>query len=207
MITEPTPTASWDRPGRWTRLRTHAYRYAHHGGRPTPAALGYAAALSTCTAATEQIAVATDPWVRELALIQWQSGQYAASLLAYEIPDPWIPDAHGWLRSDAHRRAAHLGDWIAATERCLSIPSLPLASTTPGLSPDPAWVGTLTELADTPDPAVRARLVLTLGFLVDDGTGPVTSHLIGLAGAYLQLSGRPRRDARRLHTMLAAGCR
>jgi hypothetical protein len=172
--------------------------------RPSPARLGYDAALHVGDAALAQIAVAPDPWVRGLALLQLQAAHEAAALLADEIlaGDPVAGDLGPVRRGDqgmeqVHRVTAQLCAHLAATERRLHRPDTPppgtpgaltAARTVGGEQIPLEWARVLSELALTPDPGERARLVLTLGLLVDDG-GRVTDHMHTIAVAYLHLAG------------------
>jgi len=179
---------------RRARLRA-TIRAALGRRRPTAAELGYAATLEVCEAACTQIATAPDPWVRHLALLQLQAAHEAAALLAREIPpgDRATADLGPVGRGDAgmwqvHRVTAQLCAHLAATERRLHHPDTPPPSPRAGGSVLVEWARPLSELALTPDPRERARLVLTLGLLVDDG-GRVTDHMHRIAAAYLHLAG------------------
>lgn len=174
------------------------------GRRASPAWLGYDAALQAGDAALTQIAAAPDPWVRGLALLQLQAAHEAAALLADEMPPGEAAAAElGPVgRGDAgmgqvHRVTAELCAHLAATERRLHHPDTPppdapgvlgAARTGGGEQIPGEWARTLSELSRTPNPRERARLVLTLGLLIDDG-GRVTDHMHTLAVAYLHLAG------------------
>jgi hypothetical protein len=197
--------------GAWTSLRLlieDLLGSIRSGRRPSAARLGYDAALQAGGAALAQIAVAADPWVRGLALLQLQASHEAAALLAEEIltgdpaADPVAGDLGPVGRGDqgmgqVHRVTAQLCTHLAATERRLHRPDTPppgapgalAAARTGGGEQIPLdWARALSELAHTPDPRERARLVLTLGLIVDDG-GRVTDHMHTLAVAYLHLAG------------------
>ena len=181
------------------------------GRRPHPARLGYDAALAAGEAALTQIACSRDALVRELALLQLRAAHEAASVLADAVPadDPTVgelgPAGRRGRRDQGmwqvHRITARLCEHLAATERSQRQRRLAAAAAQPGeagasgavgeftLAPDPLeWARPLAGLAVTADPRERARLVLTLGVLVDDG-GRVTDQMHGIAVAYLRLAG------------------
>jgi hypothetical protein len=174
-----------------------AVRGAGLGGRqPGPARLAYDTMLEACDTALDQLATAPDPGVRELVLLELQAIHEAAALLASEIPadDPDAGDLGPVGRRDVgmwqvHRITAQLCAHLATTERRLLHPA-------PGpagrwSAPTPLeWARPLAELTVTSSPAERARLVLTLGLLVDDG-GRVTDQMHRIAVAYLHLAGTP----------------
>ena len=175
----------------------NAARAAGRGRRqPGPARLAYDVMLEVCEAALDQLAAAPDPGERELVLLQLQAAHEAAALLAGEIPanDPDASDLGPVGRRDAgmwqvHQVTAQLCAHLATTEQRLLHPA-----PAPGGRPDPLtpleWARPLSELTVTSSPAERARLVLTLGLLVDDG-GRVTDQMHRIAVAYLHLAGIP----------------
>jgi hypothetical protein len=164
--------------------------------RPGPARLAYDVMLEACEAALDQLAAAPDPGVRELVLLELQALHEAAALLAAEIPadDPDAGDLGPVGRRDVgmwqvHHVTAQLCAHLATTERRLLHPA-PGPAARPGPLTPLEWARPLAELTVTSSPAERARLVLTLGLLVDDG-GRVTDQMHRIAMAYLHLAGTP----------------
>lgn len=164
--------------------------------RPGPARLAYDVMLEVCQAALDQLAAAPDPGERELVLLQLQAAHEAAALLAGEIPadDPDAADLGPVGRRDAgmwqvHQVTAQLCAHLATTEQRLLHPA-PGPAARPGPLTPLEWTRPLSQLTVTSSPAERARLVLTLGLLVDDG-GRVTDQMHAIALAYLHLAGIP----------------
>ena len=164
--------------------------------RSSPARLVYDVMLEACEAALDQLAAAPDPGERELALLQLQAAHEAAALLASEIPadDPDAGDLGPVGGRDVgmwqvHRVTAQLCAHLATTERRLLHPAPAPAGRRGALTPL-EWARPLSELTVIARPAERARLVLTLGLLVDDG-GRVTDQMHRIAVAYLHLAGTP----------------
>ncbi|MHA6631815.1 hypothetical protein ACU61A_40835 [Pseudonocardia sichuanensis] len=164
--------------------------------RPSPARLVYDVMLEACEAALDQLAAAPDPGERELALLQLQAAHEAAALLASEIPadDPDAGDLGPVGGRDVgmwqvHRVTAQLCAHLATTERRLLHPAPAPAGRRGALTPL-EWARPLSELTVASSPAERARLVLTLGLLIDDG-GRVTDQMHRIAMAYLHLAGTP----------------
>ena len=164
--------------------------------RPGPARLVYDVMLEACEAALCQLAAAPDPGERELVLLQLQAAHEAAAVLADEIPadDPDAGDLGPVGRREegmwqVHRITGQLCGHLATTEGRLRHPDGPLAPYRGAVTP-PEWARPLAELTVASSPAARARLLLTLGLLVDDG-GRVTDQMHRIAMAYLHLAGTP----------------